>query len=99
MKKDVNRLLRGHRANIDRYAKLLATNLTELERQYIHRRIAEEHAAIARLEAERFLPIATATADPATLIAARQAAGRQKGGGSGDARRAFSLTAGARANG
>ncbi len=67
--RDEARILRGHRANLDRYARMLATNLTELERQYIHRRIAEEHAAIARLEAQRF----TATADPATLIAAREA--------------------------
>ena len=48
---DVTRILRGHRANLDRYARLLATNLTELERQYIHQRIAQEHAAITRLEA------------------------------------------------
>jgi hypothetical protein len=34
----------GHRRNIQRYARLLAGELTELERQYLHKRIAEEHA-------------------------------------------------------
>jgi hypothetical protein len=32
----------GHRRNIQRYARLLAGELTELERQYVHKRIAEE---------------------------------------------------------
>jgi hypothetical protein len=73
--RDVTRILRGHRANLDRYARLLATNLTELERQYIHQRIAEEHAAIARLEAQRFTATATASTDrPNTMI--REAAER-----------------------
>jgi hypothetical protein len=70
----VLRRIRGHRANLDRYARLLATNLTELERQYIHRRIAEEQAAISRLETQRLATSVAATADPQTLIAARAAA-------------------------
>ena len=41
---------RGHRQNIERYCRLLATELTDLERQYLHKRIAEEHAELARLE-------------------------------------------------
>jgi hypothetical protein len=40
----------GHRRNIQRYARLLATELTELERQYLHKRIAEEQAALERLQ-------------------------------------------------
>lgn len=32
----------GHQRNIKRYARLLATELTELERQYLHKRIAEQ---------------------------------------------------------
>jgi hypothetical protein len=32
----------GHRRNIQRYARLLAGELTELERPYVHKRIAEE---------------------------------------------------------
>ena len=42
--------MRGHRQNIERYCRLLATELTDLERQYLHKRIAEEHAQLERLE-------------------------------------------------
>jgi len=42
--------LRVHRANLERFARLLPNNLSESEREYIHRRIAEEHSAIAKLE-------------------------------------------------
>jgi hypothetical protein len=42
----------SHRRNIQRYGRLLATELTELERQYLHRRITEEHAALDRLQSE-----------------------------------------------
>jgi hypothetical protein len=42
--------LRGHRRNIERYCRLLATELTDLERQYLHKRIAEEHAQLERLK-------------------------------------------------
>ena len=38
----------SHQRNIQRYARLLATELTELERQYLHKRIAEEQAALQR---------------------------------------------------
>jgi hypothetical protein len=41
---------RGHRQNIERYCRLLATELTELERQYLHKRIAEEYSPLERLE-------------------------------------------------
>jgi 5-bromo-4-chloroindolyl phosphate hydrolysis protein len=42
--------MRGHRRNIARYSRLLATELTDLERQYLHKRIAEEHAQLERLK-------------------------------------------------
>jgi hypothetical protein len=42
--------VRHHRQNIERYCRLLATELTDLERQYLHKRIAEEHAQLERLE-------------------------------------------------
>lgn len=32
--------------NLERYARLLATKLTQTEREYIHRRIAAEHAVL-----------------------------------------------------
>jgi hypothetical protein len=39
----------GHQRNIQRYCRLLATHLTDLERQYLHKRIAEENAELDRL--------------------------------------------------
>jgi hypothetical protein len=47
---DLNAQGRGHRQNIERYCRLLATELTDLERQYLHKRIAEEHAQLERLK-------------------------------------------------
>jgi hypothetical protein len=46
--------LRAHRNNIHRYRRLLATQLTDLERTYIERRLSEEHAAMAALSDETF---------------------------------------------
>ena len=43
----------AHRQNIDRYRALLRTQLTALERDFIHRRIAEEEAELRRLSGER----------------------------------------------
>jgi hypothetical protein len=42
--------VRSHRRNIERYCRLLATELTDLERQYLHKRIAEEHTQLERLK-------------------------------------------------
>jgi hypothetical protein len=51
MKTDyLNAKILSHRGNLQRYATLLATRLTELERDYLHKRIAEERAEVARLE-------------------------------------------------
>jgi hypothetical protein len=36
----------SHERNIQRYCRLLATELTELERRYLHKRIAEERAEL-----------------------------------------------------
>jgi hypothetical protein len=40
---------RAHRQNINRYRSLLQTSLTEIERSFIERRIAEEEAAMSAL--------------------------------------------------
>jgi hypothetical protein len=45
--------VQGHRRNIERYCRILATDLTDLERQYLHKRIAEEHAQLERLKRGR----------------------------------------------
>jgi hypothetical protein len=46
--------LRAHRNNIHRYRRLLATQLTELERGYIERRLNEELASLEALSATTF---------------------------------------------
>jgi hypothetical protein len=40
----------SHRRNIQRCVTLLATERTELERQYLHKRIAEVQAELERLQ-------------------------------------------------
>ena len=46
--------LRVHRQNIERYRRLLETNLTVLEREFIERRITEEESALDRLASDTF---------------------------------------------
>ena len=46
--------LRDHRNNIHRYRRLLATQLTDLERDFIERRLKEEQAAMAAISEETF---------------------------------------------
>jgi hypothetical protein len=53
--------VRRHRQNIERYGRLLATELTDLERQYLHKRIAEEYAQLERLEKTAFRANASAS--------------------------------------
>ena len=46
--------LRAHRNNIHRYRRLLATQLSELERTYVERRLEEEQASAAALSGTTF---------------------------------------------
>jgi len=48
--------MRAHHSNIDRYRALLASSLSDLERQFIERRLAEEQEAADELAARRRLP-------------------------------------------
>ena len=41
--------IRTHRNNIHRYRRLLQTELTELERDFIEKRVAEEQSNLERL--------------------------------------------------
>ena len=50
--------IRAHRNNIHRYRRLLRTRLSDLERQFIERRLAEEQTALKTLAAEAF-PLAS----------------------------------------
>ena len=47
-------LLRTHRNNISRYHRLLKTELTEFERQFVERRLSEERVAMESLAASAF---------------------------------------------
>jgi len=49
--------VRAHRNNIHRYRRLLRTKLSELERQFIERRLAEEQTALDTLATDTF-PVA-----------------------------------------
>jgi hypothetical protein len=46
--------IRTHRNNIHRYRRLLGTKLSDLERQFIERRLSEEQTALQALAAENF---------------------------------------------
>jgi hypothetical protein len=46
--------IRAHRNNIHRYRRLLRTRLSELERQFIERRLAEEQRSLDALAPETF---------------------------------------------
>lgn len=47
-------LIRAHRSNIHRYQRLLRTKLSQLERNFIERRMAEEKAALQALATDTF---------------------------------------------
>lgn len=47
--------IRTHRNNIHRYRRLLGTKLSDVERQFIERRLSEEQTALQALAAENFL--------------------------------------------
>ena len=53
---DVARI-RAHRNNIHRYRRLLGTRLSDIERQCIERRLAEEETALKAMAAQTF-PVA-----------------------------------------
>ena len=51
-------LRRAHEANIERYRRLLETYLTENERRFVQRRLAEEREALWQLVGVR-IPVET----------------------------------------
>ncbi|WFU76936.1 MULTISPECIES: hypothetical protein [unclassified Bradyrhizobium] len=55
--------IRAHRNNIHRYRRLLKTRLSDLERQFIERRLSEESSALEALTSETF-PIALTMPSP-----------------------------------
>ena len=65
--------MRTHRNNIHRYRRLLRTRLTELERQFIERRMAEEQSKLESLTSSMF-PLAFKLPYQPSEIAAANAA-------------------------
>ena len=49
--------IRAHRNNIHPYRRLLGTRLSDIERQFIERRLAEEETALKAMAAQTF-PVA-----------------------------------------
>jgi hypothetical protein len=72
--------LRAHRINVLRYRKLLATRLSDLERDYIERWLQEERASMDALSQETF-PFSL----PAVQRAATDLGGEDRHVQSGDA--------------
>jgi hypothetical protein len=64
--------IRVHRNNIHRYRRLLKTRLSDLERQFIKRRLSEEQAAVKALS-ETF-PVAFTLPKSSTAPATPRAA-------------------------
>lgn len=60
-------LMRAHSSNIARYRKLLKTSLTDLERQFLERRVAEEQSNLERIAASTFSLTFRMPASPATM--------------------------------
>lgn len=46
--------IRVHRNNLSRYRRLLKTKLSDIERQFIERRLAEEQTALEALASDTF---------------------------------------------
>ncbi|MCP1742657.1 hypothetical protein ABIF65_004340 [Bradyrhizobium japonicum] len=61
--------IRAHRNNIHRYRSLLKTQLSDLERQFIERRLAEETASLEALTSETFPIVFVLPGSPSAGVA------------------------------
>jgi hypothetical protein len=59
--------LRAHRNNISRYRRLLKTELSDIERQFIVRRMEEEKSAMEKLSSATF-PLTFRLPEPPTPL-------------------------------
>lgn len=57
MEQTTDVIVSAHRANIRRYRQLLRTHLTELERNFVKKRLTEEEAALATLSQPKPQPV------------------------------------------
>jgi hypothetical protein len=60
--------LRTHHKNVQRYRHLLDTSLTDLEREYIGKRLSEEQSAIEVLSVEISAVAPSGSAGPRTAL-------------------------------
>lgn len=67
--------IRAHQQNLERYCRLLAGTLTDVERDYLHKRIVEE-----RQELERLQPQGEADCNAALAIIAAESLAKSKRG-------------------
>ena len=67
--------IKSHRRNIQRYSRLLETNLTDLERRYLHKCIAEEQVELKRWTFKSSQPERELTVPSVVLAAPFLAAG------------------------
>ncbi|WP_414645240.1 hypothetical protein [Bradyrhizobium symbiodeficiens] len=61
--------IRAHRNNLSRYRRLLKTELSDIERQFIERRLAEEQTALEALAADAFPAAFTVPNTPSAIAA------------------------------
>lgn len=59
--------IRAHRNNLSRYRRLLKTKLSDIERQFIERRLAEEQSALEALAGDVF-PLAFTVPNPPSAV-------------------------------
>jgi len=63
--------IRAHSNNLARYRRLLKTELSDIERQFIERRLAEEQTALEALAADVVPPAFTVPNMPSAIAATR----------------------------
>lgn len=60
--------IRAHRNNLSRYRRLLKTKLSDIERQFIERRLAEEQSALEALAGDVFPRAFTVPNPPSAVV-------------------------------
>lgn len=73
-------LLRTDKQDIDRYCRLLATPLSDVEREYVPRRIPEQRGAIERIMAQLLAGFGLASLTPGMRKTNRPAAEKTQSG-------------------
>jgi hypothetical protein len=72
-------LVKAHRGNIERYRRLLRSRLTEVEREFLERRLAEERSALHRLLARNPSLVGLPSSKLGRSVLAAHAPGESRG--------------------